>query len=199
MIFLFTASYDLFWFTLIVANVFTLAHGKLSPNHYLSTCPKALFIINSAVIAAIKKETRIGASLLRLHFHDCFVNGCDGSLLLDDTPNFIGEKTATPNYNSIRGFDVVDDIKARVEKACPGVVSCADILALAARDSVVYLGGPSWTVGLGRRDSTTASRSVANTSILAPTSNLSALVSSFSAQELSLKDMVALSGMLYNF
>ncbi|MBA0664985.1 hypothetical protein Goklo_004913 [Gossypium klotzschianum] len=146
------------------------------------------------VAAAIKNETRIGASLLRLHFHDCFVNGCDGSVLLDDNSTFIGEKTAVPNNNSARGFNVVDNIKARLEKACPGVVSCADILAIAARDSVVRLGGPSWKVRLGRRDSTSASRSAANASIPPPTSNLSALISSFSAQGLSIKNLVALSG-----
>ncbi|KAH7537644.1 hypothetical protein FEM48_Zijuj03G0114700 [Ziziphus jujuba var. spinosa] len=144
------------------------------------------------VIAAIKKETRIGASLLRLHFHDCFVNGCDGSILLDDTAKFIGEKTAAANNNSVRGFEVVDAIKAKLEKACPKVVSCADILTLAAHDSV--LGGPSWKVGLGRRDSTTASRSAANNSIPGPTFSLSALISSFSAEGLSLKNLVALSG-----
>jgi peroxidase len=62
-------------------------------------------------------------------------------VLLDDdiAGNFVGEKTANPNNNSLRGFNVVDDIKAKLEKACPGVVSCADILALAARDSVVYV------------------------------------------------------------
>ncbi|GKU91286.1 hypothetical protein SLEP1_g5185 [Rubroshorea leprosula] len=169
-------------------------HGKLSPTYYSSTCPKALSIVQAGVEAAIKKEARMGASLLRLHFHDCFVNGCDGSILLDDNATFIGEKTAVPNNNSVRGFNVVDDIKAQLEKACPGVVSCADILAIAARDSVIILGGPFWKVRLGRRDSLTASRAAANTSIPAPTSNLSALISSFSAQGLSLKDLVALSG-----
>ncbi|PON48964.1 Peroxidase [Parasponia andersonii] len=72
--------------------------------------------------------------------------GCDGSVLLDDTSNFIGEKTSNANRNSARGFDVIDDIKSAVESVCPGVVSCADILAITARDSVVTLGGPNWDV-----------------------------------------------------
>lgn len=67
------------------------------------------------------------------------MQGCDGSLLLDDTPTFRGEKTAVPNNNSVRGFDVIDEIKREVESACPGVVSCADIIAIAARDSVVLV------------------------------------------------------------
>ena len=63
--------------------------------------------------------------------------GCDGSLLLDDDlPAIQTEKTVPANDNSARGFPVVDDIKAALEHACPGVVSCADILALAAEISV---------------------------------------------------------------
>lgn len=64
------------------------------------------------------------------------MQGCDGSILLDDTSSFTGEKRAAPNVNSARGFEVVDSIKSAVESVCPGVVSCADILALTARDSV---------------------------------------------------------------
>lgn len=66
-----------------------------------------------------------------------FKQGCDGSILLDDTSSFTGEKTAGPNNNSVRGFNVIDNIKSKVEAVCPGVVSCADILAITARDSVV--------------------------------------------------------------
>nr|XP_009794792.1 PREDICTED: peroxidase 52-like [Nicotiana sylvestris] len=125
----------------------------------------------------------------------CYIEGCDGSLLLDDTSSFTGEKRAAPNVNSARGFEVIDNIKSAVEKVCPGVVSCADILAVTARDSVVILGGPNWNVKLGRRDSRTASQSAANSGIPPATSNLNRLISSFSAVGLSTKDMVALSGL----
>ncbi|KAM4095943.1 hypothetical protein ACJW30_08G069300 [Castanea mollissima] len=123
------------------------------------------------------------------------VKGCDGSVLLDDTPTFTGEKTAAPNNGSIRAFEVVDEIKSKIEKECPGVVSCADILAIAARDSVKILGGPKWDVKLGRRDSKTASFSAANNGVIPPpSSTLSILITRFKAKGLSTKDMVALSG-----
>lgn len=64
---------------------------------------------------------------------------CDGSVLLDDAPNFIGEKNVPPNKNSSRGFEVIDEVKSAVEKVCPGTVSCADIVATVARDSVVMV------------------------------------------------------------
>ncbi|XP_042374895.1 cationic peroxidase 1-like [Zingiber officinale] len=171
-----------------------LASAQLSSTFYNTSCPNTLSIIQSAVKSAVSKERRMAASLLRIHFHDCFVQGCDGSVLLDDTSSFTGEKTATPNNNSLRGFDVVDDIKSKLESSCKQVVSCADILAVAARDAVVALGGPSWTVQLGRRDSTTASFSSANSDIPSPAFNLTDLITAFSNKGLSTSDMVALSG-----
>ncbi|KAI9074883.1 hypothetical protein K1719_043112 [Acacia pycnantha] len=70
-------------------------------------------------------------------------------------------------------------IKSILELICPGVVSCADIVAVAVRDSG-YLGGPSWEVKLGRSDSTTASLNEANTDLPAPSLDLSALIAAFS-------------------
>ncbi|KAK2386618.1 cationic peroxidase [Trifolium repens] len=171
-----------------------MSFAQLSSDFYGTTCPKALSIINSAVCSAVAKEHRMGASLLRLHFHDCFVNGCDASVLLDDTSSFTGEKSAGANVNSLRGFDVIDNIKTQLETACPGIVSCADIVAAAARDAVVALGGPSWSVGLGRRDSTTASKDTATSDIPSPLMDLSDLISAFSNKGFTTKEMVVLSG-----
>lgn len=60
------------------------------------------------------------------------MQGCDASILLED-----GERNALQNNGSARGYEVIDSAKAQVEKICPGVVSCADILAVAARDASV--------------------------------------------------------------
>ncbi|URE46767.1 Peroxidase [Musa troglodytarum] len=174
--------------------------AQLSPSFYSLTCPTLPDVVRSEMTQAVVEEPRMGASILRLFFHDCFVNGCDASVLLDDTATFTGEKNAGPNANSLRGFDVIDDIKSAVELVCPGTVSCADILAIAARDGVVQfsipcahrLGGPSWTVPLGRRDATTASQSAASSNLPSPDFSLSKLISAFSAQGLSARDMTAL-------
>ncbi|CAI0385242.1 unnamed protein product [Linum tenue] len=149
--------------------------AQLSPTFYSTSCPNLLTIVRNAMTQAVNNEARMAASILRLFFHDCFVNGCDASILLDDTATFTGEKNAGPNRNSARGYEVIDAIKTRVEAACNATVSCADILALAARDGVVLVGGQSWTVPLGRRDARTASQSAANAQIPAPTSSLATL------------------------
>ncbi|ERM98335.1 peroxidase P7 [Amborella trichopoda] len=169
-------------------------NAQLSSTFYSSSCPNLLSIVRTAMTQAVNREARLGASILRLFFHDCFVNGCDASILLDDTANFTGEKNAAPNRNSARGFEVIDTIKTRVNAACGNVVSCADILALATRDGVVLLGGPTWTVPLGRRDARTASQSAANSQIPSPFSSLTTLISMFQAKGLTAREMTALSG-----
>ncbi|QCD87625.1 peroxidase [Vigna unguiculata] len=184
-------------FFVIVSMLSLLAfpsNAQLSPSFYARTCPKLQSIVRTTMRQAVATEPRMAASILRLFFHDCFVQGCDASVLLDDTANFTGEKNAFPNINSLRGFNVIDNIKTNVEAACNATVSCADILALAARDGVVRVGGPSWPVPLGRRDSRTANQSAANSDLPAPFANLSSLISAFAAKGLTPKDLTALSG-----
>ncbi|XP_038700865.1 peroxidase A2-like [Tripterygium wilfordii] len=175
----------------------SFSYAQLSPTFYDETCPNVTTIIRDIIEDALESDPRIGASLIRLHFHDCFVQGCDASILLDNnaTLGIVSEKEAGPNNNSARGYDVVDAMKTALETACPGVVSCADILTVAAEESVDLAGGPSWTVLLGRRDSTTANRALANTALPGPTQPVDVLKQRFSDVGLNTTvDLVALSG-----
>ncbi|XP_006346979.1 peroxidase 72-like [Solanum tuberosum] len=168
--------------------------GYLFPQFYDRSCPQAKQIVKSIVAKAVAKEARMAASLLRLHFHDCFVKGCDASLLLDNSGTIISEKRSNPNRNSVRGFEVIDEIKKTLEKECPQTVSCADILALAARDSTVLAGGPNWEVPLGRKDSRGASLSGSNYNIPAPNNTFNTILTKFKLKGLDIVDLVALSG-----
>ncbi|KAK1296197.1 Peroxidase 11 [Acorus calamus] len=166
----------------------------LTLEYYKETCPNVLEIVRAEMECAVLANPRNAASILRLHFHDCFVQGCDGSVLLDDTYTLKGEKEAKANVNSLTGFELVDRIKNKLESECPGVVSCADLLTIAARDAVILVGGPYWDVPLGRKDSKTASLELANTYIPTPDESLLSLSSKFVSQGLSVTDMVALVG-----
>lgn len=168
--------------------------SQLDYKFYDSTCPNLTKIVRFSVWSAITNDTRMAASLLRLHFHDCIVDGCEGSVLLDDTSTIKGEKNASPNQNSARGFEVIDAIKANVEKACPSTVSCADILTLAVREAVFLAGGPFWAVPLGRRDGLTASQAAANRDVPSPFEPLKNLTAKFTSKGLDIKDVVVLSG-----
>lgn len=166
-----------------------LVSCQLNYKFYDYTCPNLTKIVRSGVWSAMTNDSRMAASLLRLHFHDCFVNGCEGSVLLDG-----GEKNALPNRNSARGFEVIDDIKANLERACPATVSCTDILTLAAREAVYLSGGPYWFLPLGRRDGLTASESDANEQLPGFSEPLENITAKFTSTGLELKDVVVLSG-----
>ncbi|KAI4305319.1 hypothetical protein L6164_028691 [Bauhinia variegata] len=179
---------------IILVLMSTICDAQLSSSYYDSTCPNALSTIRTVIRRAVSKERRMAASLIRLHFHDCFVQGCDASMLLDDSTTIESEKTARPNVGSVRGYEVIDEAKTEVEKICPVIVSCADIVAVAARDSSFAVGGPSWTVKLGRRDSKTANKNQANSDLPSFSDDLDTLIGRFDKKGLTAKNMVTLSG-----
>uniref|UniRef100_A0A0E0HWS7 Peroxidase n=1 Tax=Oryza nivara TaxID=4536 RepID=A0A0E0HWS7_ORYNI len=172
-------------------SLISISTASLQYNFYGSSCPNAEQTISNIVYGLIDADPSMAPALLRLHFHDCFVMGCDASILLDPTKtNGSPEKTAIP----LRGYDAVNKIKAAVEAVCPGKVSCADILAFAARDSVAKSGGFVYPVPAGRRDGNVSSAFSVFSSIPSPFFDAGELVQSFAAKGLTVDDLVALSG-----
>ncbi|KAG8367358.1 hypothetical protein BUALT_Bualt16G0063800 [Buddleja alternifolia] len=176
---------------LIIFTICSLSNA-LSLNYYEKTCSNVDDIVTKVVKEAMSEDKTVPAALLRLHFHDCFIRGCDGSVLLESKGGNSAEKDGPPNL-SLHAFYVIENAKKAVEAVCPGIVSCADILALAARDAVVLSGGPTWYVPKGRKDGRT-SRAIETKELPSPTFNISQLEQSFSLRGLSLEDLVALTG-----
>ncbi|XP_059650112.1 peroxidase N1-like [Cornus florida] len=168
----------------------TLALGQgTRVGFYSKSCPRAESIVQSTVEAHFQTDATVAPGLLRMHFHDCFVQGCDASILIDGPST---EKTAASNL-FLRGGDVIDDAKKQLEAACPGVVSCADILALAARDAVVLSNGASWAVPTGRRDGRVSLASEAN-NLPGFRDSVDVQKDKFAAKGLNTQDLVTLVG-----
>ncbi|XP_072992561.1 peroxidase 47 [Typha latifolia] len=170
-----------------------LGVDALSVNYYGMACPFVEPIVRNVVNQALQKDPTLAAALLRLHFHDCFVQGCDASVLIDSTNDNTAEKDSPANQ-SLRGYEVIDQAKQIIEMQCPGVVSCADIVALAARDAVIWAGGPYYDILKGRRDGT-RSKIQDTVNLPAPTLNSTALIQMFVGQHgFTVQELVALSG-----
>ncbi|RCV21382.1 hypothetical protein SETIT_4G135100v2 [Setaria italica] len=169
------------------------AAAQLEVGYYSKTCPNAEAIVRDEMEKIISAAPSLAGPLLRLHFHDCFVRGCDASVLLNSTEGNLAERDAKPN-KSLRGFGSVDRVKAKLEAACPNTVSCADVLAIMARDAVVLAKGPSWPVPLGRRDGRVSSATEAADNLPPAFGDIPLLTKIFAANGLDLKDLVVLSG-----
>ncbi|KAK7243845.1 hypothetical protein RIF29_38657 [Crotalaria pallida] len=170
--------------------------SNLEYDFYRDTCPEAEAIVRSAIARVYFDHREVAPALLRLFFHDCFIQGCDASVLLDDNDgdkNRSSEKQAIPNQ-TLRGFDKIDMIKEEVEQTCPGVVSCADILALATRDAVLLAGGPFYPVLTGRRDSHQSFFEEATNQIPRPDSNVTHTLHLFSLRGFNERETVSLLG-----
>ncbi|KAJ8485319.1 hypothetical protein OPV22_017804 [Ensete ventricosum] len=183
----------------ILVSTFTLvllpflsppAASQLSSGFYSSSCPDVEVLVKDTVRSAYEIDSTIPAKLLRLLFHDCIVEGCDGSVLVEGN----GTERSDPANKSLGGFYVVESAKRLLEFWCPGTVSCADILVLAARDAVELTGGPSVEIPLGRRDGVVSSAASVRPNMVDTTFTVDQLAQRFSSKGLSMDDLVVLSG-----
>ncbi|XP_073005664.1 peroxidase 7 [Typha latifolia] len=161
----------------------------LDYEYYRRTCPNMEAIIQNKVKQWIKKDRTLAAGLLRLHFHDCAIRGCDASILLKQA----GSEKSAKASQTLRGFEVIDDIKAALEAKCPKTVSCADILTAAAREATNEIGGPYWHLKYGRKDGRTSLAREAEY-IPAGHESVTNLIELFQSKGLTVLDLVVLSG-----
>ncbi|RDY08239.1 Peroxidase 47, partial [Mucuna pruriens] len=176
----------------VFAYGFIYGVDGLDMNYYFMSCPFVEPVVRNIVNRALFNDPTLAAALIRMHFHDCFIEGCDGSVLIESTKDNTAEKDSPGNAN-LRGFEVIDDIKEVLERQCPGVVSCADIVAMAARDAVFFAGGPVYDIPKGRKDGR-RSKIEDTINLPFPTFNASELIRSFGQRGFSAQEMVALSG-----
>ncbi|XP_028802366.1 peroxidase 16-like [Neltuma alba] len=191
-----SSSFILFLVSLLSLQLIAASFGQLQVDYYNHSCPNVESIIRAAVERKFQQTIVTAPATLRLFFHDCFVRGCDASVILAKR-NGAAEKV-NPIDLSLAGdgFDTVLKAKAAVEEVpgCRNKVSCADILALATRDVITLTGGPSYTVELGRLDGRISTKASVRRRIPHANFKLPKLEAMFASHGLSLTDLVALSG-----
>ncbi|GJM96715.1 hypothetical protein PR202_ga13577 [Eleusine coracana subsp. coracana] len=174
----------------------TRCAAQLKQDYYAAVCPNLESIVQDAVAKKVQETAIAVGATIRLFFHDCFVEGCDASVILVSTGNNTAEKDHPSNLSLAGdGFDTVIQAKAAVDAVpqCANQVSCADILALATRDAIVLAGGPTYPVELGRLDGLSSTSTSVDGKLPPPSFNLDQLTAIFAANNLSQTDMIALS------
>nr|AFK39383.1 unknown [Medicago truncatula] len=181
-----------FLFLLLLLH-FYLGKSQLQLNYYSKSCPKAEEIIKQKVIELHNEHGNTAVSWVRNLFHDCIVESCDASLLLESVGDVVSEQTSERS-SGMRNFKYVKTIKAAVEKECPLTVSCADIVALSARDGIAMLGGPKFEMKTGRRDGKESHVTMVEEFIPNHNDSISLVLSRFQAIGVDVEATVALLG-----
>lgn len=169
--------------------------GQLSVDYYQKTCPQAENIVRAEMIQKQAANPTTAGGTLRIFFHDCFVEGCDASVLISSTPNNKAERDAEINLSLPGdGFDAIVRAKTAIEARCPGIVSCADIISMATRDLISLIGGPYYPVKKGRKDGRISKAWRVTGNLPLPTMNVDRLTALFGSKGLSQAEMITLSG-----
>nr|POE81013.1 peroxidase 29 [Quercus suber] len=164
-------------------------------NFYDKSCPQLENIVRAGLVPLFVTDPTSPAALLRLMFHDCQVQGCDASILVDPTEGNVSSEMASVRNFGIRKRELISIVKSMVEAACPQKVSCADILILAAREAVAMSGGPHIEVPLGRKDSfTTPSYQQADAWVPPATTGVDDMLHIFTSKGMTIQESVALIG-----
>ncbi|EPS69778.1 hypothetical protein M569_04986, partial [Genlisea aurea] len=171
------------------------AQSKLSLDYYKKSCPNFAEIVQEVAMEKQLSIPTTAAGAVRLFFHDCVVGGCDASILISSSPWVIAERDLEVN-RALPGdaFDLVIRAKTRLELACPGIVSCSDILAEATRDLISMIGGPFYPVRLGRKDSFESHAADVPAHIALPNMTISQIIEIFAQKGFNVQEMVALIG-----
>ncbi|KAE9452528.1 hypothetical protein C3L33_15572, partial [Rhododendron williamsianum] len=197
---------------------------QLSDDFYAKSCPQLDQLVGSVTAQQFREAPVSGPATIRLFFHDCFVEvippqftlnslssnagwctladqgiscGCDGSILIKTRAGSkeLAERDAQHNKDLAKeAFDSIMKAKEVVESKCPGVVSCADILAVAARDFVHLAGGPYYQVKKGRWDGKISMASRVQPNLPRANSTIDEILKLFASKGLTLNDLVVLSG-----
>ncbi|CAK9160613.1 unnamed protein product [Ilex paraguariensis] len=69
--------------------------GSLRYDYHNESCPQTEQIIRTTVQELYKLRSNVSAALLRLVFHDCFLEGCDASVLPDAVNGIDNETIAS--------------------------------------------------------------------------------------------------------
>lgn len=183
--------------TFLLATTATNAgsNAHLKEDYYAKSCPQMQQIVSDVVMDKQLAASTTAAGTLRLFFHDCFVGGCDSSVLVSTNSFNIAERDSDIDI-SLPGdaFDVIVRAKTKLELQCPGVVSCSDILAMAARDLLTMVGGPFYKVAFGRLDSLTSTSAFVKKNLPLPNMTISQIIDKFASKGFTVREMVALSG-----
>lgn len=180
---------------ILLCSALRIGCEQLSVDYYQKTCPQVENIVRAEMIRKQAANPTTAGGTLRIFFHDCFVEGCDASVLISSTPDNKAERDAEINLSLPGdGFDAIARAKTAIEAKCPGTVSCADIISMATRDLISLIGGPYYPVKKGRKDGRISKAWRVAGNLPLPTMNVDRLTALFGSKGLTQAEMITLSG-----